>query len=162
MFISLIGHRPFPSFLIWTLVEKDYEKPSEHQPQLFPMEPQPLQNRDEQFVSPLMGVLANVPTERKARGQVGQSGNILKAQLSRFCPKKAVPLWDYRGLTGIAIVEFTKDCTGFKNALAFESHFEEEGYGKRDWEVGKYRGAELFGWIARAEDYKSHGLIGSI
>ncbi|KAL6659502.1 hypothetical protein ACP70R_003542 [Stipagrostis hirtigluma subsp. patula] len=124
------------------------------------MEPQPLGNRDDQFVWPWMGVLVNVPTEWKNGRQVGESGNRLKEQLSRFCPQKVIPLWNYRGHTGNAIVEFAKDWSGFKNALAFENHFEAEGYGKRDWKGKKHRGSEMFGWVARAEDHICHGPIG--
>ena len=69
------------------------------------LEPHPSQNRDEQFVLPWMGVLVNVPTEWKGGRQVGESGNRLKEQLSRFCPQKVIPLWNHRGHTGYAIVE---------------------------------------------------------
>jgi hypothetical protein len=123
------------------------------------MEPQNLGNTDDQFVWPWMGVLVNVPTEWKNGRQVGESGNRLKEQLSRFCPQKVIPLWSYRGHTGNAIVEFAKDWTGFKNALAFENHFEAEGYGKRDWKL-KYSGSEMFGWVARADDHRCQGPIG--
>ncbi|KAL6626659.1 hypothetical protein ACP70R_030385 [Stipagrostis hirtigluma subsp. patula] len=125
------------------------------------MEPQPLENRDDQFVWPWMGVLVNVPTEWKNGRQVGESGNRLKEQLSRFCPQKVIPLWNHRGHTGNAIVEFAKDWTGFKNALAFENNFEAEGFGKRDWKVKRYSGLEMFGWVARADDYRSQGPIGN-
>ncbi|CAN6238852.1 unnamed protein product [Urochloa humidicola] len=124
------------------------------------MEPQFLGNRDDQFVWPWMGVLVNVPTEWKNGRQVGASGNRLKEQLSCFCPQKVIPLWNYKGHTGNAIVEFGKDWTGFKNALAFENHFEAEGYGKRDWKLKKYRGSEMFGWVARADDHRCQGPIG--
>ncbi|XP_066317295.1 factor of DNA methylation 1-like isoform X2 [Miscanthus floridulus] len=116
-------------------------------------------NTDDLFVWPWMGVLVNVPTEWKNGRQVGESGNRLKEQLARFCPQKVIPLWNYRGHTGNAIVEFAKDWTGFKNALAFENHFEAEGYGKRDWKL-KYRGSGMFGWVAKADDHRCQGPIG--
>ncbi|CAD6265922.1 unnamed protein product [Miscanthus lutarioriparius] len=116
---------------------------------------------EDQFVWPWMGVLVNVPTEWKNGRQVGGSGNRLKEQLSRFCPQKVIPLWNYRGHTGNAIVEFTKDWIGFNNALAFENHFEAEGYGKRDWKLKNDRGPEMFGWVARADDYRCQGPIGA-
>ncbi|KAF8762198.1 hypothetical protein HU200_009748 [Digitaria exilis] len=124
------------------------------------IELQNLGNRDDKFVWPWMGVLVNVPTEFKNGRQVGESGNRLKEQLSHFCPQKVIPLWNYRGHTGNAIVEFAKDWTGFKNALAFENHFEAEGYGKREWTLKKYRGSEMFGWVARADDHRCQGPIG--
>ncbi|KAF8769725.1 hypothetical protein HU200_006334 [Digitaria exilis] len=124
------------------------------------IEPQNPLNRDDQFVWPWMGVLVNVPTEWKNGRQVGESGNRLKEQLSRFRPQKVIPLWNRRGHTGNAIVEFGKDWTGFKNALAFENHFEAEGYGKKEWELRRYQGPEMFGWVARADDHRCQGPIG--
>ncbi|XBH84055.1 hypothetical protein VPH35_072332 [Triticum aestivum] len=124
------------------------------------LEPHPAQNRDEQFVWPWMGVLVNVPTEWKGGRQVGESGNRLKEQLSAFCPHKVSPLWNHRGHTGNAIVEFGKDYASFCNAFKFENHFEAEGYGKRDWEQHKYRGPEMFGWVARADDHRAPGPVG--
>uniref|UniRef100_A0A453F236 Factor of DNA methylation 1-5/IDN2 domain-containing protein n=1 Tax=Aegilops tauschii subsp. strangulata TaxID=200361 RepID=A0A453F236_AEGTS len=123
--------------------------------------PRPLQDRDEQFVWPWMGVLVNVPTEWKGGRQVGESGNRLKEQLSRFCPQKVIPLWNHRGHTGYAIVEFGKDYACFCNAFKFENHFEAEGYGKRDWEARMHRGSDqMFGWVARADDQRTPGPIG--
>uniref|UniRef100_A0ACD5VM68 Uncharacterized protein n=1 Tax=Avena sativa TaxID=4498 RepID=A0ACD5VM68_AVESA len=131
------------------------------QPQVIAaVEPQPLPNRYEKFVWPWMGVLVNVPTEWKDGRQVGESGNRLKEQLSRFCPLKVIPLWNFRGHTGNAIVEFAKDWNGFRNALAFENYFEAEGYGRRDWKQKQSQRSKLFGWVARAEDHNFPGLIG--
>ncbi|KAG8053582.1 hypothetical protein GUJ93_ZPchr0001g29239 [Zizania palustris] len=107
-----------------------------------------------------MGILVNVPTEWKNGRFVGESGNRLKEKLLRFCPLKVIPLWNHRGHTGNAIVEFAKDWTGFRNALAFENHFEEEGNGKKDWKGKKIRGSEMFGWVARSDDHVSPGPIG--
>ncbi|KAM0923468.1 hypothetical protein ACQ4PT_005527 [Festuca glaucescens] len=131
------------------------------QPQVIAaVEPQPLPNRFEKFVWPWMGVLVNVPTEWKDGRQVGESGNRLKGQLSRFCAQKVIPLWNFRGHTGNAIVEFTKDWNGFRNALAFENYFEAEGSGRRHWKQKQNQGSKLFGWVARTEDYNFPGLIG--
>ncbi|CAO2170732.1 unnamed protein product [Urochloa humidicola] len=141
-------------------LKNELAKSPESQPQVIPVEPQPLQNRDEKFVWPWMGVLVNVPTEWKDGRQVGESGNRLKEQLSHFFPLKVIPLWTFRGHTGNAIVEFGKDWNGFRNARTFESHFAAAGYGKRDWIGKKNKGSELYGWLARAEDYNSPGLIG--
>ncbi|KAK3160223.1 hypothetical protein QOZ80_1BG0056820 [Eleusine coracana subsp. coracana] len=124
------------------------------------MESHHLENRDEQFVWPWMGVLVNVPTERKNGRHVGESGNRLKEQLSEFCPLKVIPLWNHRGHTGNAIVEFAKDWSGFKNALAFENHFEAEGFGKRDWREKRHRGLQMYGWVARADDHRCQGPVG--
>ncbi|KAK3164859.1 hypothetical protein QOZ80_1AG0025760 [Eleusine coracana subsp. coracana] len=141
-------------------LKNDVAKSPGIQAQIVSEEPQPLQNRDEKFVWPWMGVLVNVPTEWKDGRQVGESGNRLKEQLSHFCALKVIPLWNFRGHTGNAIVEFGKDWNGFRNARSFENHFAAGGYGKKDWMARKNQGAELYGWVARAEDYNSSGLIG--
>ncbi|KQK08878.1 factor of DNA methylation 1 [Brachypodium distachyon] len=135
-------------------------KSPEPQSQLVDVEPQPLPGRYEKFVWPWMGVVANVPTEWKDGCQIGESGNRLKEQLSRFCPLKVIPLWNFKGHTGNAIIEFGKDWNGFRNALAFGNYFEAEGYGKRDWKQKQNQGSNLFGWVAKAEDHSSPGPIG--
>ncbi|XP_014753970.1 factor of DNA methylation 1 [Brachypodium distachyon] len=113
------------------------------------------------FVWPWKGVLVNVPTEWKSGRHVGESGYLLREQLSEFCPKKVIPLWDRkRGHTGSAIVEFKSDWSGLKNALDFENHFEAQGCGEKLWKE-KYKGSEIFGWVARANDFRSHGPIGA-
>ncbi|WOL15000.1 factor of DNA methylation 5-like [Canna indica] len=116
--------------------------------------------RDEQFVWPWMGVIVNVPTELRNGQYVGESGNRLKEQLSRFNPLKVHALWNFRGHTGNAIVDFAKDWSGFKDAMAFQNHFETEHYGKKDWLERRHRGSDIYGWIAKANDYTSNGTIG--
>jgi hypothetical protein len=113
---------------------------------------QPLQCRDDdQFVWPWIGVLVNV--------RVGKSGSHLRDQFSKFCAHRVIPLWNHRGHTGSAIVEFANDWTGFRNAIDFENHFEAQGCGKRHWYGKKYRGSEMFGWVARSHEYRLNGPI---
>ncbi|CAL9134857.1 unnamed protein product [Musa textilis] len=129
--------------------------------QLVVFQPNPSKSTSEdQFVWPWMGVVVNVPTEFKNGQYVGESGNRLKEQLSRFHPLKVHPLWNHRGHTGIAIVDFAKDWTGFKDAMAFENNFEAKHYGKRNWLEKKHRGYDIYGWVARADDYNSAGPVG--
>ncbi|KAM3214517.1 hypothetical protein ACQJBY_066797 [Aegilops geniculata] len=124
-------------------------------------EPRPVQSREEQFVWPWMGVLANVPTEWRGGRRIGESGNRLKERLAAFCPHKVVPWWSHRGHTGNAIVEFGKDYASLRNALTFENHFEAQGHGRLGWEASRRRGGpEMFGWVARADDRRRPGLVG--
>ncbi|XP_044444828.1 protein INVOLVED IN DE NOVO 2-like [Triticum aestivum] len=117
-------------------------------------------SREEQFVWPWMGVLANVPTEWRGGRQIGESGNRLKERLAAFCPHKVVPLWSHRGHTGNAIVEFGKDYASLRNAFSFENHFEAQGHGRRGWEASRCRGGpKMFGWVARADDRRTPGLV---
>lgn len=122
--------------------------------------PHPSRNIDEQFVWPWMGILVNVPRDFRDGRYVGESGNRLKEQLSRFNPLKVHALWNYKGHTGNAVVDFSKDWSGFRDSMAFENHFESEHFGKTDYLERKHKGTDLFGWVARAEDYNSPGPIG--
>ncbi|KAJ1692854.1 hypothetical protein LUZ63_009552 [Rhynchospora breviuscula] len=119
----------------------------------------PSRDEDEKFVWPWKGIVVNVPTEFKDGRHVGESGNRLKEQLSRFNPLRVHALWNYKGHTGNCIVEFSKDWNGFKDAMSFESHFESEGLGKRDWLERKVKTYELYAWIAREDDYNGFGPI---
>ncbi|CAL9096678.1 unnamed protein product, partial [Musa textilis] len=127
------------------------------------MDLQPSSSRsqsEELFVWPWMGVVANIPTEFKNGRYVGESGSRLKQQLSPFNPLKVHPLWNFRGHTGYAVVDFANDWTGFRDAMAFENHFEADRRGKRDWLEGRFRSSKIYGWVARAGDYTSAGPAG--
>ncbi|KAK8926494.1 hypothetical protein KSP39_PZI019038 [Platanthera zijinensis] len=115
----------------------------------------------ELFVWPWMGILVNLDTQINNDGkQVGPSGSNVKEQLSRFNPLKVNPQWSARGHTGWAVVEFRKDWSGFKDALAFEKYFEAQHLGKKNWYHRKYTGIDMHGWVARADDYESSGKVG--
>ncbi|XXG75209.1 hypothetical protein AAC387_Pa07g3768 [Persea americana] len=124
------------------------------------VEPSMTTESDDQFVWPWMGILVNLPTEWKDGKQVGGSPSKLKEQLAKFRPVKIHALWTFRGHTGNAIVDFTKDWNGFKDAMAFEMAFETDHLGRKDWNERKSFGPNLYGWVARAEDYNSVGPIG--
>ncbi|KAJ0979515.1 hypothetical protein J5N97_014989 [Dioscorea zingiberensis] len=148
-------HRAVVKFL-----KKDLAGPDGSSLQLMVIENGPTKPKQyEQFVWPWMGILVNVPTEWKNGRQVGESGTRLKEQLSRFNPLKVIPLWNFRGHTGNAIVDFSKDWSGFIDAMSFETYFEAEHHGKKDWYDSKAHAADIYGWIARAEDYESVGPI---
>ncbi|KAK8453201.1 hypothetical protein SEVIR_5G245200v4 [Setaria viridis] len=136
-------------------------KSSEPQSQQVALKPRLAENRGKQYVRPWTGVLVNVPTKWEDGCQVGARTNRLKEQLSRFCPLKVTALWNSRGHTGTAIIEFGNDWSGFGNARAFESYFMTEGHGKRDWKKKENGYSGLFGWVAMDEDYFYQGPTGA-
>ncbi|KAL8479063.1 hypothetical protein ACS0TY_030821 [Phlomoides rotata] len=116
---------------------------------------------DEPIVWPWMAIIANIPVEKKNGKYVGEGGRKLKEEWvgQGYNPIKVHPLWDIRGHSGFAIVEFNKDWEGFMNAMAFEKAFEIDRHGKRDWNASRYKGDKLYGWLAREEEYSGTGLI---
>ncbi|KAL5711441.1 hypothetical protein ACHQM5_021897 [Ranunculus cassubicifolius] len=123
-------------------------------------------DRDELFVYPWVGVVVNLPTQWKDGRFVGESGSKLRDQLAKkgFNPLRVHPLWNFRGHSGTAIVEFNKDWPGFHNAMSFEKSYEADHHGKKDWHaIAKNRedpGPDLYGWIARDDDYEANTIIG--
>ncbi|KAK7305732.1 hypothetical protein VNO77_43642 [Canavalia gladiata] len=120
-------------------------------------------NSDEQFVWPWIGIVVNIPTRRGEDGRcVGESGSKLRDEYrSRgFNPVRVSPLWNFRGHSGTALVEFNKNWPGLDNALAFERAYELDHHGKKDWFANSEQKSGLYAWAARADDYKMNNIIG--
>ncbi|TKY58524.1 hypothetical protein E2542_SST15587 [Spatholobus suberectus] len=126
-------------------------------------ETSPSVNSDEQFVWPWIGIVVNIPTRWAEDGRcVGESGTRLRDEYrSRgFNPVRVNPLWNFRGHSGIALVEFNKDWPGLDNALAFERAYELDHHGKKDWFANSEQKSGLYAWVARADDYKMDNIYG--
>ncbi|XP_050385118.1 protein INVOLVED IN DE NOVO 2 [Argentina anserina] len=120
-------------------------------------------DQDEKFVWPWVGVVANIPTRRANDGRfVGESGSKLRDEYIRrgFNPTRVHPLWNFRGHSGSAIVEFKKDWHGYYNAMAFEGAYEAERHGKKDWFATGDQKSGLYAWVARSDDYKANNIVG--
>ncbi|KAI8523912.1 hypothetical protein RHMOL_Rhmol13G0108400 [Rhododendron molle] len=116
----------------------------------------------ELFVWPWVGIVANIPVEKKDGRYIGKSGSNLRDKLAAqdFNPVRVTPKWNYKGHSGFAVVEFNRDWPGFHNAMMFEKAFESNQKGKRDYFAAKHIGDELFGWVARDEDFHSNSIVG--
>ncbi|KAK3017534.1 hypothetical protein RJ639_007209 [Escallonia herrerae] len=116
---------------------------------------------NESFVWPWMGIVANIHVQWKDGRYIGESGSRIRDDFTKkgFNPLRVQPLWNYRGHSGYAIVEFSRDWPGFYNAMRFEKSFEAGHRGKRDYYEAEHVG-DLYGWVARDEDYNSHDIIG--
>ncbi|KAI5675633.1 hypothetical protein M9H77_06583 [Catharanthus roseus] len=114
------------------------------------------------IVWPWMVLVANIPVEYKNGKYVGESGRKLREELKSqgYDPVKVHPLWNHRGHSGFAVVEFDGSWGGFNDAMMLEKTFEGNGQGKRDWKARSQKGDKLYAWIARDEEYLSKGLIG--
>lgn len=133
----------------------------------YPQRRDPLAARNDglMFVHPWKGILANISRTfiEKTRKFAGESGSKIREEFvsKGFNPHKVEPLWNGRvGFTGFAIVYFGKDWEAYRNATMFEKHFEVNQCGKRDYDSARDRGEELYGWIAKREDYYSRTVVG--
>lgn len=122
-------------------------------------------NHDEKFVWPWRGIVVNIPTRRTDDGRyVGGSGSKFRDELKErgFNPTRVTPLWNYRGHSGCAIVEFNKDWPGLHNAISFERAYEADRHGKKDWLANGTTTEKLgiYAWVARADDYNSNNIVG--
>ncbi|KAJ7964528.1 factor of DNA methylation 1-like [Quillaja saponaria] len=117
---------------------------------------------NEHFVWPWIGIVVNIPTRQTDDGRyVGESGSKLRDEYrSRgFNPVRVQPLWNYRGHSGTAIVEFNKDWPGLHNAMSLERAYEADHHGKKDWLAKSEQKSGLYAWVARADDYNSTNII---
>ncbi|WVZ59770.1 hypothetical protein U9M48_009869 [Paspalum notatum var. saurae] len=141
-------------------LEKDIAGTLEKPLQIVLYKPKAPKNDEEIFVWPWMGIVVNLQHELKGERFSMGSGERLGAQFSRFRPLHATILGDDKDQPSCAIIKFAKDWSGFKDALAFEKHFVVEQYGKPDWNKRNCRKDDLYGWLARSDDYYSSGPIG--
>ncbi|KAL8520367.1 hypothetical protein ACS0TY_011051 [Phlomoides rotata] len=111
-------------------------------------------NQDEVFVWPWVGVMANI--------SVGESGSKLRDELTKkgFNPVRVHPLWNYKGHSGYAIVEFRNEFLGLFDALRFEKAFEAQHQGKGDYFGISEKGDKIYCWVARDDDFHSENKIG--
>ncbi|KAG2730293.1 hypothetical protein I3760_01G285600 [Carya illinoinensis] len=120
-------------------------------------------DHDEKIVWPWTGIVVNIPTRRTDEGRyVGESGSKMRDEFKSrgFNPIRVHPLWNFRGHSGSAIVEFHKDWPGLHNAMSFERAYEADHHGKKDWYAKNSQKSGLYAWVARADDYHSTEIVG--
>ncbi|KAJ4839911.1 hypothetical protein Tsubulata_026603 [Turnera subulata] len=115
--------------------------------------------QDELFVKPWSGVISKkVKDHEEISPQLGATYWLKK--YARFKPLEAYAFWREDKQTIEAILTFENDRPGFANAMAFQSSFDAESHGKKDWEQKTYLDSSTYGWFARAADYHSDGPMG--
>ncbi|KAK2970276.1 hypothetical protein RJ640_021351 [Escallonia rubra] len=126
-------------------------------------EPAPVAQQSEQnelYCWPWTGIVVNIVSELTNEKVVGSKGYWLK-RFSRHKPVDVEIYWDDQERTGQAVVQFNNDWIGFKNAMGFEKSFESDHRSKKEWNEQKSQvGPNLYGWLARADDYSAEGPVG--
>ncbi|XP_065870558.1 protein INVOLVED IN DE NOVO 2-like [Euphorbia lathyris] len=157
------NHSALAKYLVKDLVDAgSTSKPKIEVPKTEVDDPLSSCSNDEKIVWPWTGIVINLPTTRAADGRfVGASGSKFRDELigRGFNPTRVHPLWNYRGHSGSAVVEFQKDWHGLHNALSFEKAYEADHHGKKDWFANNVKSG-VYCWVARADDYKADNIIG--
>lgn len=116
--------------------------------------------KNELFCWPWSGIIVNILNESENGEEVQNNEYWLK----RFCKYKPLEITmfkDEQGRTSRAVFRFDKDWTGFKNAMEFEKSFEADKHSKKEWtSQDVFAGPDIYGWVARDDDYKDEGPVG--
>ncbi|KAL5160455.1 Factor of DNA methylation 1 [Glycine soja] len=101
-----------------------------------------------------VGIIVNI------KGKSIDSGYWLK-EFAKFRPIDFRIFLKDDDLIAGAVVDFNNDWNGFMNASDFEKSFEAARHGKKDWNSRKLEaGSNIYGWVAREDDYNCGGPIG--
>ncbi|GLJ14360.1 hypothetical protein SUGI_0232010, partial [Cryptomeria japonica] len=118
-------------------------------------------NEEELIVWPWMGIIVNIRRIFKEGKYIGPGNGELKDRFSGFYPAQVCAMWTYEGHQGKAVLEFNKDWQGYNDALSFERSFIKNHRSRKEYyEHERDPGNDLYGWVARAEDYNSGGPVG--
>lgn len=128
----------------------------------------PRTREDEKYVYPWVVVVVNVDL---AKWQLnGDSWALMHAKLDKFFAAfnlTNVKVFDEvqaQQLPGMVALMFDRDLNGFCDAHALEIRFLQSGRGRKDWDRKRpprgNPGKDLYGWIARREDYYADSPVG--
>ncbi|XP_043702825.1 factor of DNA methylation 1 [Telopea speciosissima] len=117
--------------------------------------------QDDLFVWPWKGIIVNLSAKLKNGEDPSVYASWIEEQLSEYKILEVHTLRTEQDSTVYAIVDFSKDWPGFKDAMEFEKAFEADHHGKKDWNERKQDpDPNIYGWFARADDYNSEGPVG--
>ncbi|XP_042492046.1 factor of DNA methylation 1-like [Macadamia integrifolia] len=117
--------------------------------------------QDDLFVWPWKGIIVNLLAKLQNGKDPSVYASWFKEEYSKYRPLEVHTLWKKEDCIGYAIVDFSKDWTGFKDAIEFEKAFEADHCSKKDWNESRtHPNSNIYGWFARADDYNSGGPVG--
>lgn len=116
--------------------------------------------KDKLFFWPWTGIFVNVSKET-ANGRSPDDKEYWLKKFSMYMPLEVKLFCDNQARVSEAIVRFNSNWTGFKGAMEFEKSFEASHCSKQEWKsLRKCPGPNLYGWVAREDDYKAEGALG--
>ncbi|XP_060172756.1 factor of DNA methylation 1-like [Lycium barbarum] len=114
----------------------------------------------EVFCWPWIGVIVNISKE-KADGESVEDKEYWLKKFSLYKPLEIMFFHDNQAQVSEVIVTFDRDWTGFNNAMQFEKSFEARHCSKKEWVANRsLPGSNIYGWVAREDDYGAEGAIG--
>ncbi|XP_047327938.1 factor of DNA methylation 1-like [Impatiens glandulifera] len=114
--------------------------------------------KDELYYWPWSGIVMNISSEPKTGTD---SSDYWVNLFSKYKPVNVQIFWDENHVKGQAVVTFDNDWVGYRNAMEFEKSFEAYRRSKNEWKDDEdVLGSNIYGWVARADDYNSQGQIG--
>nr|XP_017250607.1 PREDICTED: factor of DNA methylation 1-like isoform X1 [Daucus carota subsp. sativus]XP_017250608.1 PREDICTED: factor of DNA methylation 1-like isoform X1 [Daucus carota subsp. sativus] len=120
----------------------------------------PHSSENELLCNPWTGIVVNI-VKGFDMGRAIFSEEYMMDKFSKYKPKEIVLFCDGEKLNGEAIVKFNNNWVGFTNAMEFEKSFQTDHRSKKDWASEEaHKGSQMFGWLARADDYELAGVIG--
>ncbi|CAN4086424.1 unnamed protein product [Withania somnifera] len=116
--------------------------------------------KHELFFWPWTGVIVNASKESANGSSLDDKEYWLK-KFSKYMPLEVELFYDNQARVSEAILRFNSDWTGFKGAMEFEKSFEASHCSKQEWKSDRScPGPNLYGWVAREDDYKAEGAVG--
>ncbi|KAL2545536.1 XH/XS domain-containing protein [Forsythia ovata] len=119
-------------------------------------------NDGARIVKPWTVIVANLPVRIENNIRVDNCSINLERHWKRqgYLINTFQPLYDYRGHSGFALVEFPRDLEGLKSTFLFDISFVEKRQGKAEWDEASEQTNELFAWMASEEDYNKNDIVG--
>ncbi|KAG9152405.1 hypothetical protein Leryth_015809 [Lithospermum erythrorhizon] len=143
-------------------LEKDLANEAEPQPERMVAAQAAAKGEEaELYCYPWTGIVVNILRGLNNEEDANSSGYWLN-KFDKFKPLDVKVFWDGDNKVAQGVLKFENDWKGFNKAMEFEKSFETNRHSKKEWKTfAETPGLGIYGWFARADDYKSEGLVGS-
>lgn len=142
-------------------LEKELADEAEQLPKVAAPPPAtPSSEENDLFCWPWTGIVVNIVKEPES-GKDVESTEYWMKRFSKYKPEVVEILWDDQRQKAQALVRFSNDWIGFKNAMEFEKAFGADHHSKKEWISAENSSSSgIYAWLARSNDFESEGPIG--